>query len=470
MGQSNLLALVVFLLVFACIVSAIMVVRGDADTRRLESRIKSLHEVAVGPSGRRRREAAAAEHPPDRRRIAPRQRAREVRAIPPHPEGTPASPGRSSRRPASAAPARPRYVGSKVVGAAVAPALGVAAAAFFVRFLFRWEANRYQTQLFRQLPDAMGLIMRAIRAGLPMGEALANVARELASPSQEEFAQVVSNIAIGQPVDAALFGLAERSGLTEYYFFAVTVGLQAQTGGNLAETLENLADMVRKRVAMAGRVKALTAEARISAIVMSALPFVVGGVVTLIKPGHLDSMFETDLGFRLLLDRRDHARDRHHGHPRPPQERAEGLTPLMDMDASALMVAAICVLILAAAFVLLFGAKSERDILARMQGAAHGPEPDANTRQAPGSNALLNLLTKIGERLRHGALMSEKDILELERSIIAAGLNPRRAVSIFLGVKAALVVLLPPVGYVAATLYGSDYQIAVAGAGASSSG
>jgi tight adherence protein B len=299
-GQSNLLALVVFLLVFACIVSAIMVARGDADTRRLESRIKSLHEVAVGPSG-----AAAARQPP-----------RSIRRTD---GGSPLANalekfGRSRHIPKERRVAWPiiaaaglggagaaAYVGSKVVGAAVAPALAAAAAAFFVRFLFRWEANRYQTQLFRQLPDAMGLIMRAIRAGLPMGEALANVARELASPSQEEFAQVVSNIAIGQPVDAALFGLAERSGLTEYYFFAVTVGLQAQTGGNLAETLENLADMVRKRVAMAGRVKALTAEARISAIVMSALPFVVGGVVTLIKPGHLDSMFETDLGFRLLL-------------------------------------------------------------------------------------------------------------------------------------------------------------------------
>jgi len=299
-GQSNLLALVVFLLVFACIVSAIMVVRGDADTRRLERRIKSLHEVAVGPSG-----AATARQPP-----------RSIRRTD---GGSPLANalekfGRSRHIPKERRVAWPiiaaaglggagaaAYVGSKVVGAAVAPALAAAAAAFFVRFLFRWEANRYQTQLFRQLPDAMGLIMRAIRAGLPMGEALANVARELASPSQEEFGQVVANIGIGQPVDAALFGLAERSGLTEYYFFAVTVGLQAQTGGNLAETLENLADMVRKRVAMAGRVKALTAEARISAIVMSALPFVVGGVVTLIKPGHLDSMFETELGFRLLL-------------------------------------------------------------------------------------------------------------------------------------------------------------------------
>jgi tight adherence protein B len=167
--------------------------------------------------------------------------------------------------------------------------------------LFRWEANRYQQALFKQLPDAMGMILRAIRAGLPMGEALANVAQELSSPSREEFGQVVSNIAVGQPLDTALFGLAERSGLTEYYFFAVTVGLQAQTGGNLGETLENLSDMVRKRVSMAGRVKALTAEARISAIVMSALPFVVGGAVTVLKPGHLDPMFQTDLGFRLLL-------------------------------------------------------------------------------------------------------------------------------------------------------------------------
>ena len=147
----------------------------------------------------------------------------------------------------------------------------------------------------------MGMILRAIRAGLPMGEALANVARELTSPSREDFAQVVHNIAIGQPVDAALFGLAERSGLTEYYFFAVTVGLQAQTGGNLGETLENLADMVRKRVAMAGRVKALTAEARVSAMILTVLPFAVAGVISVLSPGHLDPLFETDLGFRLLL-------------------------------------------------------------------------------------------------------------------------------------------------------------------------
>ena len=154
--------------------------------------------------------------------------------------------------------------------------------------------------------------------------------------------------------------------------------------------------MVRKRVAMAGRVKALTGEARISAIIMSALPFAVGGVVTLLKPGHLDPLFETDLGFRLLLIGGTMLVIGLHGHPRPPQERAEGLTPRhghgrpgprrrrhLRADPRGRLP------------VLLFGAKSERDILARMHSAAaHGPEPDASTTQAPGSNALLDLLTR----------------------------------------------------------------------------
>jgi tight adherence protein C len=131
----------------------------------------------------------------------------------------------------------------------------------------------------------------------------------------------------------------------------------------------------------------------------------------------------------------------------------------MPSDASALVVAAICALILAAAFVLVFGAKSEREILARMQGTPTGPGSAGNAPQAR-PNALLGFLTGIGERLRHRALMSEKDILNLERSLTAAGLNPRRAVSIFLGVKAALVVTLPAVGFGVASLQGTGNEVA----------
>ena len=225
MLSSNLLGLSVFVLVFACIACAIMVARGDSDTRRLEGRIRSLHEVAAAPAN-----GAAIQPARNIRRTAdgsPLARALErigrSRHIPK--ERRIAWPVVAAVGLGAAAGAG--YFGDKIFGASAAPVFGLAGAVFLVRAIFRWETARYQGQLFRQLPDAMGLILRAIRAGLSMGEALGSVARELSSPSREEFAQVVNNITIGQAVDAALFGLAERSGLTEYYFFAVTVGLQA---------------------------------------------------------------------------------------------------------------------------------------------------------------------------------------------------------------------------------------------------
>lgn len=298
MQDNNLLTLGVFLLVFACIVSAILVARGDADTRRLEGRIRSLHDISAAP-------VAGAKVPRNIRRTASGgsflSRALEKLGRSRHIPKDKRLPWPLVAAGGVGAGFGASYLGLKIVGATFAPLIGLAGGLFFVRALFRWEANRYQRKLFLQLPDAMGLILRAIRAGLPMGEALANVARELSSPSREEFSQVVNNIAIGQASDQALFGLAERSGLAEYYFFAVTVGLQAQSGGNLGETIENLSEMVRKRVAMAAKVKAMTGEARVSAIILSALPFAVGGIITLMKPGHIDPLLETELGFRLLL-------------------------------------------------------------------------------------------------------------------------------------------------------------------------
>lgn len=136
----------------------------------------------------------------------------------------------------------------------------------------------------------------------------------------------------------------------------------------------------------------------------------------------------------------------------------------MEFASPAFIVAAACGLILVAAFVLLFGAKSERDILARMQGNLSEEAAPSVGSSAPrsGQNPLLAVLSGLGERLRHKAVMSEKDMLNLERSLTAAGLNPRRAVPIFLGVKAALLLILPPVGYFAAGLYGGGNEMAVA--------
>ena len=182
---------------------------------------------------------------------------------------------------------------------------GVAAclvsAAGLARFLLRRKSKAYEALLFKQIPEALSLVLRAVRAGLPVGEALRGVSRDLPSPTREEFARVVGEAALGVPLGTAFANLYARTKLREYAFFAVTLGLQGQTGGNLSETLENLADLVRRRVAMAAKGRALAAEARTSAVVLAALPFVVGLVLTLISPGYLNDFVTDPRGPNLIV-------------------------------------------------------------------------------------------------------------------------------------------------------------------------
>ncbi len=170
-----------------------------------------------------------------------------------------------------------------------------------MRMLFKRGRSKYAQQLFRQIPDAIGLIIRAIRAGIPMAEALRSVAREMPEPTRGEFGRVVGTVSIGRPVDEAIWTLFHRTELLEYSYLAVTIGLQTQTGGSLAETLENLGEMVRKRVAMAGRARALAGEAKIQAIVMIALPFLAALGLSFIQEGYLDTFISTPTGNNMAL-------------------------------------------------------------------------------------------------------------------------------------------------------------------------
>ncbi|MFC7738517.1 type II secretion system F family protein [Roseomonas sp. GCM10028921] len=187
------------------------------------------------------------------------------------------------------------------LGMPLALLVGFLAAMASARGLFRWQVQRYRDTVFQQLPDALGLMVRAIRAGLPLAEALRGIGRESPSPIREEFARAVGDIAIGRPVDAALMRIHARTGLTEFSFLAVTLGLQAQTGGSLAETLDTLADMVRKRVAMAKRAKALAAEGRMQAGMLTILPFVAAGAMAVIQPFYVRTFTENPSGQRLAL-------------------------------------------------------------------------------------------------------------------------------------------------------------------------
>lgn len=188
----------------------------------------------------------------------------------------------------------------RFVGVYVAMPIGVATGIGLIRFAFAYQHARYIDEVFRQIPDAIGLMVRAVRAGLPVGEAMRSVASELAPPLRDEFARMLGDVAIGRPVDQAMMRVYQRTQLPEFSFLAVTLGMQAQTGGNLAETLENLADIVRKRVQLAKRAKALAAEARFQAGILLVLPFLAALAMSQIQPFYIDQ-FSSPAGQKLAL-------------------------------------------------------------------------------------------------------------------------------------------------------------------------
>lgn len=172
----------------------------------------------------------------------------------------------------------------------------VALAALVARFLFRRKTNQHANALFNQIPDTISLVLRAVRAGLPVSEAIRNLSLEVPSPSAEEFARVSGEVALGVPMETALWNLYARTRVREFAFFAVVLSLNGQTGGNLAETLENLADMVRRRVAMARKARAISGEAKASATILGGLPFVVGLLLAVINPQYIGLLFTDPRG------------------------------------------------------------------------------------------------------------------------------------------------------------------------------
>lgn len=183
-----------------------------------------------------------------------------------------------------------------VLGRAAAIAGGLGATLLVARSLFAYGRTNYREQLFKQMPDALGMIVRALRAGIPVTEAIRTIARECPEPTRREFAQLNAEQAIGVALDTSLLNLYGRTGLREYGFFAVTITLQQQTGGGLTETLDNLADVVRKRVQTAARGRALAGQARMSAVILTVIPFVALGALSVLNPGYLEFYFTHEKG------------------------------------------------------------------------------------------------------------------------------------------------------------------------------
>jgi tight adherence protein B len=165
---------------------------------------------------------------------------------------------------------------------------------------YRSRTKRYRAKLYNQFPDALGTIVRAVRVGVGVGNAIVVVAEEAQAPTCDEFRQLSDEIAIGRTLPDALRAMAVRNDIAEYRFFATALALQSQTGGGLIETLETLADTIRKRVAIRLRGYALAGEARLSCYVLGGLPFVVGLLLYFTNPAYVALLFTTTTGKKLV--------------------------------------------------------------------------------------------------------------------------------------------------------------------------
>jgi tight adherence protein B len=193
------------------------------------------------------------------------------------------------------------------MGLASIPLAMIVAAMSIVLYFARRRAQRI-AQFADQLPDAIDIIVRGVRVGLPFTSAVALVAREMPDPVGTEFGMLADEIGFGLDVRTALDNLYRRVGQPDLLFLTVSVGIQVQTGGNLGEILSRLSRLMRNRATMRLKIKALSAEGRASAVTLSAFPFVLFFVVNFISPTYYGAIWSNPivepaiyLGLLLLL-------------------------------------------------------------------------------------------------------------------------------------------------------------------------
>ncbi|WP_294287859.1 type II secretion system F family protein [uncultured Sphingomonas sp.] len=151
--------------------------------------------------------------------------------------------------------------------------------------------NRRVAKFTAKFPDAIELLVRGLRSGLPITETMGVVGVEVEGPVGDEFRSVADKMKIGKTMDQALQETSDRLGTPEFQFFVITIAIQRETGGNLAETLANLADVLRKRGQMKLKIKAMSSESKASAYIIGALPFIVFGLIWFINGSYMQNFF-----------------------------------------------------------------------------------------------------------------------------------------------------------------------------------
>jgi tight adherence protein B len=183
-------------------------------------------------------------------------------------------------------------------GVDLLPALGFGFAAGFgaPRWFLGHMKKRREKKFLEGLPDAIDVIVRGIKAGLPLFDSIKLVAADAQEPVKSEFAAIVETQAIGMPLGEACSRLYERMPVPEANFFGIVIAIQQKAGGNLSEALGNLSRVLRDRRKMAGKIKAMSMEAKASAAIIACLPFTVGILTYLSSPSYIELLWTTQTG------------------------------------------------------------------------------------------------------------------------------------------------------------------------------
>jgi tight adherence protein B len=182
----------------------------------------------------------------------------------------------------------------------VAPVIGLVCLMSPFLWLY-WKRSKRLKQFGAQLPDAMELVARALRAGHSLAAGMHVVAEEMPQPISKEFGRVYEEQNLGIPLEDVLFGMCDRVPNLDLKFFVTSVAIQRQTGGDLAEILDRIGYVIRERFKILGQVKALTAEGRLSGVVLIALPICLFILMLWMKPDYIELLWKDPMGVKMSI-------------------------------------------------------------------------------------------------------------------------------------------------------------------------
>jgi tight adherence protein B len=186
------------------------------------------------------------------------------------------------------------------LGALPAAGFGAAAGLLLPHLYVKIKRDRRFKRFSAEFPNALDVIVRGIKAGLPLGDCLKIIAAETQDPVKREFQALIEDQTLGMPLAEAVQRLPDRMPLTEASFFAIVVAIQSRTGGSMSEALGNLSKVLRERKKMKAKIKAMSGEAKASALIIGALPVVVIGLLYVTSPNYIALLFTTQTGHIVL--------------------------------------------------------------------------------------------------------------------------------------------------------------------------